>query len=84
MLSLKGSKKPKRTRCSRALKGSKKGQVLFLYLGVSMKCQIKIISRCYYSEEADKELKKGNFQTHVPSHCWLLNTRQLLPVGLQT
>lgn len=40
-----------------------------------MKCQIKIIT--------DKELERGNFETHVPSHHWLLNMRQSLPVGLQ-
>lgn len=62
----------------------KKRQVLFLYLGVSMKCQIKTITRYHYSKKADKELKRGNFETHVPSHRCPLNTRQRLPVGLQT
>lgn len=49
-----------------------------------MKCQIKIITWYYYSKKADKELKRGNFETHVPSHRCLLNTRQRLPVGLHT
>lgn len=48
-----------------------------------MKCQIKIITWCYYSIKADKELERGNFETHVPSHHCLLSMRQHLPVGLQ-
>lgn len=64
-------------------KGIKKETSVGLELGVSVKCQIKIITQCYYSKNTDTELERGNSETHVPSHHWLLNMRQSLPVGLQ-
>lgn len=55
--------KPQENPLQQSFKRIKKETSVVLYLAVSVKCQIKIISQCYYSKKADKELKRGNFET---------------------